>query len=120
MILNAGSTVATPGVWKELAYHMRTWDTCNDQLIYNVWTYATSKNDTTLFKVNNGTRINFHFHDQGTGAMNVVGYISNTTTGAFLKKDRRDGRFLNRNCVVSPVVHQFDKACRYEKDRCVI
>ncbi|VEU34295.1 unnamed protein product [Pseudo-nitzschia multistriata] len=41
-------------------------------------------------------------HKQGFGPMNVVG------RGGRIVKRGEDAKFMNRNCIVSPVVHQYD------------
>ncbi|KAL3902497.1 MAG: hypothetical protein SGILL_010801, partial [Bacillariaceae sp.] len=106
-ILNSGSVIATPLVWKELGYYNRLWDTCNDQIVYNAWIYTDYQDLLTEHKYNEHIpNVTMHFHRQGEGAMNIVGYAKGE--GGFVHQNSQ-GQFLGRNCLASPVVYQFDR-----------
>jgi hypothetical protein len=103
-IVNSGSFIATPGVYKELGHYHRLWKTCNDQVVYNTWVYTPHEKILPEHQYSNHNRnITMHFHRQGEGAiMNIVAFADE---GGFVEKDSQ-GRFLNRNCLPSPVVHR--------------
>lgn len=90
-IINGGSIIGSPGAFEQLEYFVtEKWLGCNDQVTLNVVARAKLLQNTTV-KV----------HRQGLGNMNVLGY------GGEVVKDA-NGTFLNLNCRVSPVVHQYD------------
>jgi hypothetical protein len=108
-ICNAGSTIATPGVWRQLAHYNRIWRKCNDQVIYNIWIYAAGSIELNrTSNPYNGTAISYVFNEPGMGAINIV------YKKAFIRFDSH-GRFLNKDCRVSPVVHQYDRVKQYKK-----
>jgi hypothetical protein len=96
------------------------WKGCNDQVILNVLirsnilTNTTTTTTTTIngTNANNDTEEHRHHpilvkvHQQGYGPMNVLGH-----GGKILRNENKKNggsKFLNRNCIVSPVVHQYD------------
>jgi hypothetical protein len=99
-IINGGSMIGSPKAFEQLVKYMRdTWKGCNDQVTLNVLARAKMFNKDTTVVVN----------PQGHGEMNVVGY------GGVIRKDYAN-KFLNRDCIVSPVVHQYDCLHCNEKD----
>jgi hypothetical protein len=91
MIINGGSMIGSPLAFQQLNYYMNDkWKTCNDQVTLNI-----------LARANLLQNITLRVHPQGQGVMNVLGY------GGEVIRDS-NGRFLNSNCLVSPVVHQYD------------
>ncbi|KAG7355507.1 hypothetical protein IV203_000193 [Nitzschia inconspicua] len=90
-IINGGSIIGTPGTFQQLAdYITDKFKGCNDQVTMNV-----------VARANLLQNISISIHGQGEGGMNIVGY------GGEVIKDS-SGKFLNKNCLVSPVVHQYD------------
>ncbi|KAL3910299.1 MAG: hypothetical protein SGARI_002194 [Bacillariaceae sp.] len=108
-ILNSGSVIATPLVWQELGYYNKLWNTCNDQIVYNTLIYTAYEDLLPEHKYSEHRNITMHFHRQGEGAMNIVGYARGA--GTFVHRDSK-GQFLSRQCLPSPVVHQFDTVTR--------
>ena len=91
-IINGGSIVASPDAFQRLEYYMiDEWKGCNDQLTLNVLVRAKILKNITIT-----------IHRQGEGVINVVGY----SDGAVLQDSNQ--KFLNLNCIASPVVHQYD------------
>jgi hypothetical protein len=90
-IINGGSILGSPIAFKQLAYYITDkWKGCNDQVVLNVLARASMFENVTV-----------NIHRQGEGVMNVVGW------GGEVIRDS-NGNFLNSNCLISPVVHQYD------------
>ncbi|KAG7361786.1 family 2 glycosyl transferase [Nitzschia inconspicua] len=90
-IINGGSIIGSPGAFQQLAdYITDKFKGCNDQVTMNV-----------VVRADLLQNISISIHGQGEGGMNIVGY------GGEVIKDS-SGKFLNKNCLVSPVVHQYD------------
>ncbi|KAL3906502.1 MAG: hypothetical protein SGILL_009244, partial [Bacillariaceae sp.] len=90
-IINGGSIIGSPAAYQLLEYYVTDkWKGCNDQVTMNVVARASMLQNVTVT-----------VHPQGSGAMNVLGY------GGEIIRDST-GKFLNSNCLVSPVVHQYD------------
>ena len=106
-IINGGSIIGSPWAFKRLEVFMTDkWKGCNDQVILNVLVRSktlslesNTKTDGTILE--NHNRIVVEVHRQGHGPLNVLGH-----NGLVLKGN--GGRFLNRNCIVAPAVHQYD------------
>jgi hypothetical protein len=90
-IINGGSMIGSPGAFRRLEYYItEKWSGCNDQVTLNVVARAQMLQNTTVT-----------IHRQGEGRMNVLGYGGDVITDS-------SGKFLNLDCLVSPVVHQYD------------
>jgi hypothetical protein len=88
-IINGGSMIGSPAMYQQLVKYMRDeWKECNDQVTLNVLVRA------------NVMEGEVKVHPQGQGAMNMVGYGGKTV---FDSKDN----YLNLNCILAPVVHQY-------------
>ena len=92
-IINGGSIIASPDVYQHLGgYILDRWKGCNDQVALNI-----------LVRANMMGKAKVKISRQGVGVMNVLGW------GGKVIVDSK-GQYLNRNCLVSPVVHQYDIA----------
>jgi hypothetical protein len=96
-IINAGGFAASPHAMAQLVKFLKTAGVngCDDQVALNIGVY----ND--LIFENSSTAV-IHTHKQGEGSINNVGW------GGEFRRDTQ-GRFLNRNCLLAPVVHSYDK-----------
>jgi hypothetical protein len=93
MIINGGSMIGSPDAFQVLEYYMTNkWGGCNDQVTLNVL----ARTDTLRQK-----NITTVIYRQGEGSINVLGW------GGEVVRDST-GKFLNLNCLLSPVVHQYD------------
>ena len=108
LIPNAGSIIASPSIWKELARINLLFNDCDDQILYLAWIYTPEIRNETVTP-----RPIIKHHTQGEGAMNVVGF------GGIGMKDGHN-RWLNRNCLVSPVLHQPDRKVDWTSTRGII
>ena len=119
-IINGGSIIGSPYAFQRIVEYMGDkWKGCNDQVILNILvrsniltasaTATTTNTNTTETKnKSDGSIKDTHhqpivvkIHQQGYGPINVLGH------GGMVLKDKK-GRFLNRNCIVTPAVHQYD------------
>ena len=126
-IINGGSIIGSPyayeRIYKFMAY---IWRGCNDQVILNLLVRSKilsepraarlkgipsfkkfDRNSTAVYGYGDGIQTEVHpidvqIHKQGYGPMNVLGH------GGKIVRHGKNGKFLNRNCIVSPVVHQYD------------
>jgi hypothetical protein len=90
-IINGGSIIGHPIAFQQLDnYITNKWKGCNDQVTLNVLARASMFENVTVI-----------IHKQGEGAINVLGW------GGEVIRDST-GKFLNSNCLISPVVHQYD------------
>ena len=89
IIVNAGGFIGTPEIFPQMVWWQGLPKPCDDQVALNLGLYSGVFNATIIT------------HRQGEGNINNVAW------GAEFRRDSR-GRFLNRNCFPSPVVHQFD------------
>ena len=120
-IINGGSIIGSSHAYRMIMEYMSDkWKGCNDQVILNILVRGnilTSSSNTTTggdsiagrSKSKTNTKGNpdsnmsivVKVHRQGHGPMNVLG------RGGMILKDKK-GRLMNRNCIVSPTVHQYD------------
>jgi hypothetical protein len=92
-IINGGSMIGSPDAFQQLKYYITSkWAGCNDQVTLNVLAR------TDALRQNN---ITTKIYRQGEGSINVVGW------GGEVIRDST-GKFFNLNCLLSPVVHQYD------------
>jgi hypothetical protein len=92
-IINGGSMIGSPIAFQLLEYYMtKKWGGCNDQVTLNVL----ARTDALLLH-----NITTEIYRQGEGCVNVLGW------GGEVIRDST-GKFLNLNCMLSPVVHQYD------------
>jgi len=114
-IINGGSIIGSPHAFRKIVDYMTgLWKGCNDQVILNILVRAniltTTTNSTqqqhdvlddSRRRRDNNKAVIVKVHKQGYGPMNVVG------VNGWIVKDKTT-KFMNRNCIVSPVVHQYD------------
>jgi hypothetical protein len=113
-IINGGSMIGSPLAFQRLEEYMTVnWKGCNDQVILNVLVRGnvlTSKSTTTNATETTGSEYNSKRHQkpitvkvyqQGYGPLNVLGH------GGMVLKNKQ-GKLMNRNCIVAPAVHQYD------------
>jgi hypothetical protein len=112
-IINGGSIIGSPFAFQRIEEFMiDKWKRCNDQVTLNVLVRANIARDGTYANAKEYTmtkKVVVKVHRQGDGPLNVVGF-----GGVILKN--KQGRLLNRNCIVTPAVHQYDRVvCPLEK-----
>jgi len=101
-IINGGSMIGSPLAFQRLKVYMtEKWKGCNDQVILNVLVrskilVANSTEDEVAEK------LVVKVYGQGHGPLNVIGH------GGMILKNKQ-GLILNRNCIVAPAVHQYDR-----------
>ena len=121
-IINGGSIIGSPYAFQRIVEYMGDkWKGCNDQVVLNILVRAnilttasssaaataaaatiTNATETKITGTDdNHEPIVVEIHQQGYGPMNVLGH------GGMVLKDNK-GRYMNRNCIVVPVVHQYD------------
>ena len=110
-IINGGSIIASPHAYHRLVEYMTDlWKGCNDQVILNVLvrsnllTQGTPVISSRKRATDDDQRhpIVVNVHPQGYGPINVLG------RGGKILRNEKKGKFLNRNCIASPTVHQYD------------
>ena len=94
--------IGSPLAFQRLKVYMtEKWKGCNDQVILNVLVRskilaANSTEDEVAEK------LVVKVYGQGHGPLNVIGH------GGMILKNKQ-GLILNRNCIVAPAVHQYDR-----------
>ncbi|KAL7571600.1 hypothetical protein ACA910_021008 [Epithemia clementina (nom. ined.)] len=106
LIVNAGGVIASPKAFTKLAQLLREeGPKCDDQIALNLFIYGGFLNKNNSSDSNN-VPPSITIHRQGYGNVNNIGW-----GGVFTVTEANNNRpklILNRNCFVSPIVHQYD------------